>query len=157
MKDCDEIRENFAQGLKKLRKAEGVTQEELAQKLGVGKNSILGYELGKNSPSFERAVLIAEHFNVPLDFFAKERKNVAITAFVPGDDIFILDRINRTYDKGKIQKLEIYETHSLVVCNMIDRTVRVIDSGLYKEDFFLNEDEAILAAYRLVNQMKRGA
>lgn len=39
--------------LRKLRKAQGLTQGELAEKAGVSINTVVRYETGKNSPKLE--------------------------------------------------------------------------------------------------------
>lgn len=39
--------------LRRLRKAQGLTQGELAEKVGVGINTIVRYETSKNSPKVE--------------------------------------------------------------------------------------------------------
>ena len=44
-----------------------MTQQELADKVGVTRQTINAIELGKYSPSLEMAFKIAEVFGVPLD------------------------------------------------------------------------------------------
>ena len=43
----------LAEKLRRLRKAQGLTQGELAEKAGVSINTIVRYETGKNSPKLE--------------------------------------------------------------------------------------------------------
>lgn len=50
-----------------FRKQRGLTQEKLAESVGVKKNSIARYERGEVSPSIERANQIAKILNVTLD------------------------------------------------------------------------------------------
>lgn len=44
-----------------------MTQQELAEKIGLTRQTVLAIEAGKYSPSLEVAFRIAEVFNVPLE------------------------------------------------------------------------------------------
>ena len=59
---------DFKDMLKYLRNRENLSQAELAQKLGVGKSTISMYEVGKRQPDFETLELIADFFNVDMNF-----------------------------------------------------------------------------------------
>ena len=48
-------KKNFGEWLKANRKAKGLTQQELADKCGVTRESIVWWETGKNSVSLENA------------------------------------------------------------------------------------------------------
>lgn len=50
-----------------LRKRNGMSQSELAKKIGVAPTTIASYEQGKRHPSFEIEEAIADLFNVNLD------------------------------------------------------------------------------------------
>lgn len=52
--------------LRRLRKAQGLTQGELAEKVGVGINTIVGYETGKNSPKVEILELITKELGAKI-------------------------------------------------------------------------------------------
>lgn len=60
--------ENFCKNLKNLRQAAGWTQEELANKVGVTRQTITGIENGKMLPSKTLFVAIAGLFTVMLPF-----------------------------------------------------------------------------------------
>lgn len=52
-----------------------MTQQELAEKAGASRQTIIAIEAGKYSPSLELAFKIADVFNVPLgEVFMHERK-----------------------------------------------------------------------------------
>lgn len=54
--------------IRKLRfNASEMTQQELADKLNVSRQTIIAIEAGKYSPTLELAFRIAEIFNVPLE------------------------------------------------------------------------------------------
>ena len=52
--------------LRRLRKAKGLTQGELAKKAGVGINTIVRYETGKNSPKVETLELITKELGAKI-------------------------------------------------------------------------------------------
>ena len=52
--------------LRRLRKAQGLTQGELAEKVGVGINTIVRYETGKNSPKVETLELITKELGAKI-------------------------------------------------------------------------------------------
>ena len=50
-----------------LRKKNNLSQEELAEKVGVSRQTISKWELGETSPDIKQAKLLSEIFNVSLD------------------------------------------------------------------------------------------
>lgn len=59
---------NFQNVFKQLRLASGLTQAEMAKKLGISKSTISMYENGNREPDFETLELIADFFNVDIDY-----------------------------------------------------------------------------------------
>ena len=58
---------NFSEKLKEIRKKEGISQEQLAEKIGVTRQAITKWETGKGLPDVENMVIIAEIFKTTLD------------------------------------------------------------------------------------------
>lgn len=58
----------FAERLKKLRKENNLTQLELAEKLGVAKSTIAGYEKAFRKPKMKALNELAELFNTSADY-----------------------------------------------------------------------------------------
>lgn len=58
---------NFASMLKYLREREGLSQRELAAKVGMSASAICMYEKGNRQPKFEDEETIADFFNVDLN------------------------------------------------------------------------------------------
>lgn len=58
---------DFASMLKYFRERDGLTQRELASKLGMSPGAIGMYESGKRHPKFEDEEAIADFFNVDLN------------------------------------------------------------------------------------------
>lgn len=57
----------FQNVFKSLRIREGLTQGEIAEKLGVTRSAVGNWEQGKREPDFETAELIADFFNVDMN------------------------------------------------------------------------------------------
>jgi transcriptional regulator with XRE-family HTH domain len=54
--------------LRKLREQAGLTQEEVANKLGVSENQYNKWEMGKANPRYDLLLLIVDFFKVTADF-----------------------------------------------------------------------------------------
>ena len=92
----------FSQRLRELRKEEGLTQAELAQKMGISRSSEGMYETQGREPSFELADKYAEFFNVDLkyllgqtdnrtDYYRKHDAEVLIEQHLPPDQFALLN------------------------------------------------------------------
>ena len=66
----------FRDNLVQLRKMLNMTQEELAEKVGVSRQAVARWEAGETSPDLEKARLLAEALGVSLD---------DLTNYEPGD------------------------------------------------------------------------
>ena len=60
--------------LSKLRKGKNLTQEALAEKLNVTRQTISKWELGETSPNIEQVKEIAKVFNVSIDSLISDNK-----------------------------------------------------------------------------------
>lgn len=81
---------DFSSMLKYLREREGLSQRDLAEKLGISKSTISMYEMGKRHPKFEDEEAIADFFNVDLNILRGRR--------VPEEDAEIYERAKRIVD-----------------------------------------------------------
>lgn len=63
----------FSETLKYLRRRENLSQAEFADKSGLSRSAVAMYESGKREPGFETLELIADFFNVDLDFLTGRR------------------------------------------------------------------------------------
>lgn len=59
---------NFQSVLKSLRKSRGLTQDELAKVLKFSRSAIGMYENGSREPDYETLEIIADYFNVDMDY-----------------------------------------------------------------------------------------
>lgn len=64
---------DFPEKLNDLRKKAGLSQKELAEKLGVAQASINYWEKGQRTPSIDMVMLIAEYFNVSVDYLVTDK------------------------------------------------------------------------------------
>ncbi|GMA49373.1 hypothetical protein GCM10025857_07300 [Alicyclobacillus contaminans] len=58
----------FGERLKFLREQRGWTQEDLAQRLGVSRDAIAGYEARGKTPRSEKLIMIARLFDTSIDY-----------------------------------------------------------------------------------------
>lgn len=58
----------FKTRLKELRKKSPLTQKEISEKLGISVSAYQYYEVGKNEPNIEKLKILADTFNVTLDY-----------------------------------------------------------------------------------------
>lgn len=59
--------QKFSENLKKFRKRKRLTQEELANKLGVIRATYWGYEKGSIMPPYDKLELLADIFGISID------------------------------------------------------------------------------------------
>ena len=64
----EEKQQVFSVRLKELRLQHGFSQEELAEKIGIKRNSYSDWENGKCKPNYEKLEKIADFFGVSLDW-----------------------------------------------------------------------------------------
>ena len=91
----------FSDNIIQLRKIHGMTQEELADKVGVTRQSIAQWESGRTCPNLTQSKALADAFGVTLDdlanFESKDNLNVAVPP--KGKHLFGLVTVG---DKGQI-------------------------------------------------------
>lgn len=91
----------FKDNLIRLRKIKRLTQEELAEKVGVTRQAIAKWEAGETMPDLERSRILAEVFEVSLDDLAnfEPDENWGIGVPPKGKHIFGVVTVG---DKGQI-------------------------------------------------------
>ena len=66
---------SFADNLTSLRKLNDMSQEELAEKIGVSRQTLSKYETGESLPDIEKCRLLADVFGVSTDDLISYEKN----------------------------------------------------------------------------------
>lgn len=91
----------FGDNLIELRKLHKISQEELAEKIGVSRQTLSKYETGESLPDIEKCMALAEVFGVSMDDLVNYRKNDNMGLGVPpkGKHIFGMVKMG---DKGQI-------------------------------------------------------
>lgn len=64
--------------IKELREGMGITQGELAKRLGSGRTIVSTYEQGTRSPSYAKLIRLAEIFNVSTDYLLGYEVDAAV-------------------------------------------------------------------------------
>ena len=59
---------NFAERLKELRKSRKLSQGDIANVLGVTRQAVSQYETGVRKPDYEMMEVLADYFNVDMDY-----------------------------------------------------------------------------------------
>ena len=78
---------DFPNIFKRIREQSGLTQQQMADKLGISRSAIGMYEKGEREPNFETLELIADTFNVDMNFLLDKKPT---TEVIP--DTYYLDK-----------------------------------------------------------------
>ena len=72
---------NTGSNIQSLRKKAGMSQEELAEKLGVSRQAVSKWEMGQSLPETEKLIALSKIFSVPLSYFitGEEQENTVNT------------------------------------------------------------------------------
>lgn len=74
---------NMADRIQTLRKSKGISQEELADKIGVSRQAVSKWESEQSSPDIEKIILLSDYFDVTTDYLLK---GIEPIADVPKDE-----------------------------------------------------------------------
>ena len=97
------MKNNIAAKIKTLRKAKGLTQEQLADALGMTRGAIGGYEAGRRNPRLPDLQKIADYFGVGLDYFGVATTDEVFDILARAKDVFASDAISKE-EKEKLYK-----------------------------------------------------
>jgi len=100
--------------LKTLRLGQGITQDELAQKLNINRNAISRYENGKRQPDYETLKRIADYFSVSIDYLL-ERESIDPSPEISGIASHLLANDHKLRDLyGNIADLSDEESRKII-------------------------------------------
>lgn len=84
----------FGEKLKEMRKANNLTQQQLADRLGVAKSVVSYYENGERFPSYDVLIKIARTFHISTDFLlGLDKKRTIDVSSLNEQDIAAIIRI----------------------------------------------------------------
>ncbi len=124
---------NFSEQIKKIRNSNGLTQEQLAVRLNVSRQTISGWENGRNLPDLEMVVSIAERFDLSLDELILGGNDMTAKLIKDGSET----------RKAKMNMISIITGAALLCAGIICLIIKglsveyVDDSGFLQESFFL--------------------
>lgn len=113
---------NFNNRLYRLRKQKGFSQEELANRLNVSRQTISKWEVGDSTPDMEKLIAISDLFNVSLDnLITGKEDEPQITTETKSDFVSVLNEKVLTNENKKKAK------SALKIIGIIAAAVLVID------------------------------
>ncbi|MDD2556348.1 MAG: helix-turn-helix transcriptional regulator [Syntrophaceticus sp.] len=62
---------NIADRILRLRKVKGISQEELADQVGVSRQAVSKWESQQSVPELEKVIIMSEYFGVTTDYILK--------------------------------------------------------------------------------------
>lgn len=91
----------FSDNLTELRKLHNMSQEELAEKIGISRQTLSKYETGESLPDIEKCKILADVFGVSIDDLISYSRDQSMGLNVPpkGKHIFGMVKVG---DKGQI-------------------------------------------------------
>lgn len=69
---------DFPNIFKHIREKSGLTQQKLADKLGISRSAVGMYEKGEREPNFETLELIADTFNVDMNYLLGKKPSTEV-------------------------------------------------------------------------------
>ena len=111
--------------IKELRKANKLTQKQLAKKINVDCSAVTKWETGKANPDFEKQQFLADFFDVSVDYLLgrTDKKEGHIENDVPKENTIVYCR------EGQTTQVELTEDKMNLILKMID-AIKDDDSNL---------------------------
>ena len=140
----------FRDNLVQLRKLSRMTQEDIAEKLGVTRQSVAKWEAGESVPDLDKCRQLADIFGVSLDDLANYEPDDHLGLNVPpkGKHLFGLVTVG---DKGQI--VIPAKARKLFEISPGDQLVVLGDEG---QGIAIVKEESLLALADTVRKLKKG-
>lgn len=128
---------NIADRIQQLRKSRGLSQEELADKIGVSRQAVSKWESAQSAPDLEKIILLSDYFDTTTDFLLKgippvqesDRKGSAMVFSVIGT---VLNAI------GLISSVGIWIEQQRLYAVSLGLAAMLIGTGAFLAGQFLN-------------------
>jgi len=106
-----DVMARFGDRLKELRKAQNISQDELAKRLKVTRSCIGNYEQNNREPKYEDLETIADYFNVDMDYLIGNSTEKQKNTVLSDDERRLLEMYrNDSNFKEMINRLTLYAT-----------------------------------------------
>lgn len=117
--------ERIGQKIRELREDHHLSVDDLASKLGIAKSVVWGYESGKKQVSVSHLQLLADYFEVPVDFILERNQPTNKLDFIQLAD---LNSVNLVVDDHPLSEEELADVTSYL---QVKR--RLKEDGLLQE------------------------
>lgn len=111
---------NFGDRLKQIRANQGLSQEQLAEKIGVSRQAITKWETNRGLPDVENMIILAEIFKVTLDELILQRKNEQEIEKEPFESETVYD-----IDGSKHFDIRVGSARKIFVCICDDEKIHI--------------------------------
>ena len=91
----------FADNLMELRKYHSLSQEELAEKIGVSRQTLSKYETGESLPDIEKCKALADVFGITVDDLICYEKSTGMGLGIPPKGKYVFGMV-KVGEKGQI-------------------------------------------------------
>ncbi len=132
MADGGEAMSIMFSNLKMYRTNAGMTQEEVAEKIGVSRQAVAKWERGDSSPDIESCIALADIYGTTIDTLVRNMK-LEYKNTDDGKHVFGVSRMN---DKGQItlpaecrKIFGIRPGHSLLIVGDEDKGIALVNLG----------------------------
>lgn len=95
----------FGDRLKELREKHGLTQEQLAKILNITRSTVAGYETKRKQPDYEKLKILADFFNVSIDYLLGHTDIKNNTKQNLNNDIIRIERARRKMPKDEQENM----------------------------------------------------
>ena len=132
----------FGETLSNLRKAKGLSQEQLAEELGLTRQTISKWELNQSTPDIDYLLQLSNFFDVSTDYLIKGEKIMELSV----SDIIHSESNGKEHSKIKPNNIRVYKWYFLgfgcvglsligiiifVICSVIHPCLAMTDNGDY--------------------------
>lgn len=120
---------SFGKNLLSLRKAKGLSQDELGTQLNVSRQTISKWELNETTPELAKLILLSEYFAVSIDELVKEKKSTP-KAYENTLDIEVTETKKEHNDiVSRLLKLAIIVIVALISIDLIVMIIYFLTNG----------------------------
>ena len=110
------------ENLKNLRKAKGMSQQELASQINVSQETLSGYERGSREPDYATLQKLANFFNVTVDYLLNAKENDLIIMTKKqyekmADNFNQLNSVFKEIEHQNNKKIQINDNHGKIEFN----------------------------------------